>query len=452
MKKIFFNLLFLFFIFLASVSFIQASEVNMNYHPDQLLIKFKKNITQKNKSDFYKQSDAEEIGSIDKLDIQIIKPRKDKIPDFIEKHKKNNYVEFIEPDYKAYALEMSNDSALVNNLQQNLIKIHSADINDSAWNYSKSNANVKITILDTGIDQNHEDLAGKIVINHNCSDSSTVDDLYGHGTHVAGVAAAMTNNGSGVAGVGYNASLVNAKALGDNGSGYYSWVINCITWASDQSVQVINMSLGGSSSSVSLQNAINYAWNKGVVLVAASGNSGTTTPSYPANYANVVSVSAVDLNDQKPSWSNYGTWVDVAAPGVSIYSSLPNHPNSLRILNYGTLSGTSMASPHVAGLAALLSSMPNMDNKKVVNYIENFADRITGTGTYWNYGRINALKSVTAALSVTIPTTIPSPSVTLTPTSFVQPTNTPRPTPTPIPSTRLTPTPWYCRYFPSRCT
>jgi hypothetical protein len=247
------------------------------------------------------------------------------------------------------------------------------------------------------------------VANKNFTTSSTVDDLYGHGTHCAGIAAATTNNSIGVAGVGFNTSLMNVKVLGDNGSGQYSWIANGITWAADNGAKVISLSLGGSSGSYTLQNAVNYAWNKGVVVVAAAGNNGNTASVYPAYYSNCIAVAATDQNDAKASFSTYGSWVDVAAPGVSIYSTLPNHSNSIGTTNYGSLSGTSMSTPHVAGLAALVwATSYGTSNTSVRSRIESTADAISGTGTYWKYGRINANKAVAGVTPPPVDTTPPA--------------------------------------------
>ncbi|MEI4618354.1 S8 family serine peptidase, partial [Bacillus cereus] len=141
-----------------------------------------------------------------------------------------------------------------------------------------------------------------------------------------------------------------------------------------------------SNGGTALQQAIQYAWNKGAVIVAAAGNTGTTAPNYPAYYENVIAVASTDSNDKKSSFSTYGTWVDVAAPGSNIYSTYKGN-------SYQTLSGTSMATPHVAGLAALLAKK-GYTNTQIRQIIEKSADKITGTGTYWQNGRINANKAV----------------------------------------------------------
>ncbi|HEX3036497.1 MAG TPA: S8 family serine peptidase, partial [Thermodesulfobacteriota bacterium] len=191
------------------------------------------------------------------------------------------------------------------------------------------------------------------------------------------------------AGVGYNCVLMNGKVLNDSGSGSWSGIANGIIWAADNGAKVINMSLGGPSGSSTVQSAINYAWNKGVVIVAAAGNEGISSPSYPAYYSNVIAVAATDENDNIASFSNYGTWVDVAAPGVDILSAYIRYNPP-----YVFLSGTSMASPHVAGLAGLLASQ-GRNNINIRAAIENTTDNI---GLYpianGQKGRINAHKAV----------------------------------------------------------
>jgi thermitase len=188
---------------------------------------------------------------------------------------------------------------------------------------------------------------------------------------------------------------MNVKVLGDDGSGYYSWVVKGIIWAADHGARVINLSLGGPEGSGTLQNAINYAWNKGCVVVAAAGNDGSGSPSYPAFYDNCIAVAATDSNDAKASFSNHGFWVDVAAPGVDIYSTLPNHKNQIGPRNYGTLSGTSMAAPHVAGVAALVWATDfGTSNAAVRARIEDKADSIGSIGLNYDIERLNAFRAV----------------------------------------------------------
>ncbi|MBI2617202.1 peptidase S8 [Candidatus Gottesmanbacteria bacterium] len=419
-----------------------------------------------NRLEFHRGISLSPVTTIDQLNIAVVEVPTEEERSFREELSQDPRVKYVEKDYVATADVLINDPGVVNNLQWGFPKVELYGGQRRAWDISEGNSNISVAIVDTGIDSTHEDLVGKVVGSKNCTDSSTVEDLYGHGTHVAGIVAASTNNGIGVAGVGYKTSLLNAKALGDSGSGYYSWIADCIVWAADNGANVINMSLGGGSSSQMLADSVNYARGKGVVLVAAAGNSGTNSPSYPAYLPGVISVAAVDQNDVKPSWSNFGNWVDVAAPGVSIYSTLPHYQNSMNKVSYGSLSGTSMASPHVAGLAALVYSISGLSAQDVENAIFANTDRIAGTNVSWVYGRINAYKTMasfsnnfvpspTPTQTITpTPTSVPTPTPTLTPTKV--PTSTPTPTiktPTPTPTPSYSKNPWsrFCSRFSFLC-
>jgi thermitase len=263
---------------------------------------------------------------------------------------------------------------------------------------------VRVAILDSGIDQDHEDLSSKIVLQKNFTSSNTADveDRWGHGTHVAGIVGAVTNNNIGVAGGCPECVLMNGKVLNDDLNGAYSWYANGITWAADNGAQVINLSAGGSQPSKTLERAVNYAWSKGAVFVAAAGNSGNQSRLYPAYYTNAIAVAATDNRDQKASFSTYGAWVDVAAPGVNIFSTTPNHPFKNETINgrsknYDYGSGTSMSSPATAAVAALIwSSEYGTSNSAVRSRLQGTADKIPGTGTYWSAGRVNAANAVGA--------------------------------------------------------
>jgi thermitase len=262
----------------------------------------------------------------------------------------------------------------------------------------------KIGIVDTGVQAGHEDLAGKVV---NCAGvrsfgifgglfgNATIDagrcvDDNGHGTHVAGTAAATANNGRGVAGVAFNSPLAICKALDRNGSGGVAGIVNCINYLVANGAKVISMSLGTTADSATLRNAVASASNS-ALIVAAAGNGGNSAANYPAFYPQVVSVAATDNRDAKASFSTFNADVEVAAPGVNILSTWNNG-------GYNVISGTSMATPHAAGVAAIIagrypSGGPPLWRTKLDGAVDDLppAGRDPNTG----FGRVNLLQAAT---------------------------------------------------------
>jgi thermitase len=362
----------------------------------QILVKFKPDVTLPEAAEMHRQLGGQVKGIIPGIEIQVVTVPKGQAKEKAKAYSANARVAYAEPDFVVQALDTPDDPGFVN--QRGMVTVGAPQ----AWDVTTGSRSINIAILDTGVDLDHPDLASKIVENVNFSSSATVDDVYGHGTHVAGIAAAMTNNGIGVAGLGYSATIMNVKVLGDNGQGYWSGVAQGIIWAADNGAEVISMSLGGSSGSSAVESAINYAWNKGVVVVAAAGNDGTSTPGYPAYYTNCMAVAATDSIDRLAPWSNRGDWVDVAAPGVSVYSTLKDG-------SYGYKSGTSMAAPHVAGLAALVLAVAadsNRDgrlNDEVRTRIESTCDDVGVSGI--GSGRINAYEAVAGGAAMPVPAT-----------------------------------------------
>ena len=215
------------------------------------------------------------------------------------------------------------------------------------WQTTSGGSQVLVAVLDTGIDAQHEDLAGKVVGSVNFTKSATASDVLGHGTHIAGIITATANNGIGVAGFAPNARLLNVKIADDNGMVWASTIAEGIIWAVDNGARIINMSLVVPTSYPALEEAVNYASGKGVVLIAAAGNNIKSIPVYPAYYPNVIAVSATDSDGRLWAESNNGDWVDVYAPGVEIFSTNPGN-------SYGYLSGTSMATAYATAAAALM--------------------------------------------------------------------------------------------------
>jgi len=285
-------------------------------------------------------------------------------------------VRYAEPNYVYHALATPNDPRFgelygLNNTGQTG-GTADADIDaPEGWDALGLSAfpgagGAKVGIVDTGILQSHPEFAGGRVAN--CggvnnfgvnlviiiigADPTIVDgkcnDDNGHGTHVAGTIAANANNGTGVAGVAFNSPLAICKGLNSGGSGTLEMIANCITWLNQKGSKVISMSLGGSSGSAALQAAVQNATNNGSLVVAAAGNSGNSSLSYPAAYPEVVSVAATDHNDAKASFSQFNADVEVAAPGVNVLSTWNDG-------GYRAASGTSMATPHAAAVAALIA-------------------------------------------------------------------------------------------------
>lgn len=268
---------------------------------------------------------------------------------------------------------------------------------EQVWPLGDVGAGIDIGVIDTGISTGHPDLAVKGGVSK-VSYTTSYNDDNGHGSHVAGIVGA-TNNTIGVVGIAPAVNLYAIKVLDRRGSGYLSDVINGIDWATSHNMKVVNMSLGCDCPSQAMRDAVIRAYNAGVVVVAAAGNSGGPVI-YPAAYPEVIAVGATDSINAVPYWSSRGPELDLTAPGVSIYSTYKGN-------KYTTFSGTSMASPHVAGTVALLLGTPvsltydlNNDNAwqpdEVLNKLQVTA---SGSGTRINdvygYGIVNALAAVT---------------------------------------------------------
>ncbi|MCO6451001.1 MAG: S8 family serine peptidase [Caldilineales bacterium] len=269
---------------------------------------------------------------------------------------------------------------------------------ETAWNEGTGAADLIVAVLDTGLDMAHPEFVGRVLPGYDfANDDADPADDQGHGTHVTGIVAAGINNGIGMAGMAGSVKILPVKVLNQNNTGWWSDVAAGITWAVDQGADVLNLSLSGSVDSTSLQSAVAYAVSKGVVVVVAAGNSGTETLYYPASYANVISFGATTLTGTRWSLSNYGPNVDVMAPGASIYSTRPGN-------TYAFMSGTSMASPHGAGVAALLlSKNPNLTPAAVKDTLQSTAVDmgIAGPDNLHGYGRIDAGAALASILSGT---------------------------------------------------
>jgi len=303
---------------------------------------------------------------------------------FVEEVRSVELASYIEPNMKVQGLFAPNDPYW--NMQWGPKKIEA----DWAWNTTVGDPSVLVAVVDTGIYYTHPDLtANYVALGYDWvnNDNDPIDD-YGHGTHCAGIIAATINNSIGITGLA-QVRIMAEKVLDSGGGGYWDWVANGIINATDCGAKIISMSLGGYGDSELVHDAVRYAYEAGVLVIAAAGNDNTNTKLYPAGYDEVVAVAATDQYDNKASFSNWGDWIELAAPGVDIYSTVP--------WGYESWSGTSMATPHVSGVAALIwSRYPNNTRDWVRLWLRYTADDLGDPGfdVYYGYGRVNARKAV----------------------------------------------------------
>jgi len=388
---------------------------NVKFVKGEIIVKFRESpdnnpaIININKK--YKASSFDEIFKSDKKsklsNIYKIKIAENAdIDAVISDYMGSGVVEYAEPNYIYRAMIVPNDTYY--SLQWGHQKMDS----EKAWDIERGSENIVIAIIDTGVQWNHTDLAANIwnntdeIANNSIDDDGNgyIDDVRGwnfvsknadpaddngHGTHVAGIAAAVTNNSVGVAGMCWYCKIMPIKFLKFDGTGTDSDAALAIKYAADNNASIISTSWGAYIENSSLiGDALDYAYSKNIVLVAAAGNENTYLPLYPASYDNVISVSALAYNSSaKADFSNFGYSIEVAAPGESVYSTYYRN-------GYTSLSGTSMATPYVSGLAGLiLSKNPNFTNRDVMNIIRISADPVVSPA-YIGAGKINASRAL----------------------------------------------------------
>ena len=303
-------------------------------------------------------------------------------------------VRFAEADVIVYGTYMPNDPDLADQAKSYALQKIAAP---GAWDYADGQSAIVIATLDTGLNGQHPEFAGRIVPGYDfANDDNDPTDDHGHGTHAAGIIAASADNGQGTAGVCPQCTIMPIKVLDHLNRGSWANVTQGIVYAVDNGASVINLSLGAAVASRSIERAIDYAESNGVLVIAAAGNNDTDQPFYPAAFENVVAVAATDADDGRWRLSNYGEYIDLAAPGHGIYSTYHELDNYYG--GYAFMSGTSMAAPHVAGLAGLLLSQEvERTAAEVVALMKSSADDLgpAGWDAEYGYGRINALAALT---------------------------------------------------------
>jgi subtilisin family serine protease len=273
----------------------------------------------------------------------------------------------------------------------------------AAWDFAKGDG-VVVAVLDTGVDGSHPDLAGRLVPGWNLYDNnSNTSDVYGHGTKVAGTVAALSNNAVGVTSIAWNAYVMPVRISQLDGMAYLSTIANGITWAADHGADIANISYASLAGSSTIQNAAQYMRNKGGLVVVAAGNAGVQEN--VSNTSTMISVSATVSSDALASWSSYGNYVDVAAPGSGIWTTANGG-------GYASVSGTSFASPATAAvLAVMMSANPSLSNTELEQLLLGTAVDLgtPGYDIYFGNGRINAAAAVTAAANAGGNTPPPAP-------------------------------------------
>ncbi|MDQ3678694.1 MAG: S8 family peptidase [Actinomycetota bacterium] len=379
------------------------------YVPDQVIVKYAPGASPAARRLARRRGGVIRIlGRVRGVDAQVVEVGRD-ARDAARQIGASTAVDYAEPDVIMRATSVPNDPrfdelyGIDNPNDADLDGPEGWDLAFGAGSFPTS-PGVRVAIIDTGIDASHEDLSGRRVacagvrrfgLVGGLPDPTIVDgrcdDDEDHGTHVAGTVAATANNGRGVAGVAPPARLAICKALDANGSGPVSGIANCIDWAVGENVKVISMSLGGADSTT-MEAAVTRAWEdgEGTVVVAAAGNDGTSTVSYPAGYAEVISVAATDARDRHASFSNANADVEISAAGVDVLSTR-------RGGGYLALSGTSMAAPHVAGVAAVIAfRFPNLDAAGVRDRLTANADPLgpAGRDPAFGFGRVNLAEAL----------------------------------------------------------
>lgn len=378
----------------------------------EVLVKFKPQVGQQTGKDRLQREGAKIVKVLPRSGLLRIKVTPGSEQQAVAQLMARSDVEFAALNHLVTAFETPNDPSFGS--QWGMTKIEGP----AAWDISHGAASVIIAVVDTGVDLDHPDLANKLWVNsdeipgngfdddHNgyiddvngydfYNFDAFPDDDHSHGSHVAGIAAASTNNGTGVAGVSWGARIMPLKVLSAGGSGTTADVAEAIYYAVDNGAKVINLSLGAAGTSwpcywPDVENAFQYADSHGVLLVVASGNDGKYGVSCPAAYDQAMAVGSTTSSDTLSYFSNYGPRLEVVAPGSGIYSTWSNG-------SYGTKSGTSMATPHVAGLSALVWGMdPGMTANQVRELIKSSADDLGSAGVddYFGYGRINAYRAM----------------------------------------------------------
>jgi hypothetical protein len=374
---------------------------------DLLVVRKRAGVHARLRRQLFDTQGTEEVGQIAALGASVIRVPRRRLHAVERALRRSGYFKSVEREYFAAAAQLPNGQDYSD--QWGLPKIGVP----AAWNVTMGSPAVVVAIVDSGVDATHPDLREQMLAGYDFvnNDAEPADDN-GHGTRMAGIVAAETFNGLGIAGIAPHCKLMPVKVLGAGGQGAYSTIANGITYAADHGARVINLSLAGTADSSVLQSAVDYATARGAVVVAAAGNYGTGDPVYPAAYANAVAVAASDENDAIASFSNYGSWVSLAAPGVDIMTT---NWSASGMFEYAGSSGTSPAAAFASGAFALLfSAHSELSRGQAVSTLTGSAHDLGSSGwdPYSGWGRVDVAAALGANDVVPTPAPTPTPSST----------------------------------------
>jgi thermitase len=378
------------------------AQPQVSWVADELLVGFHAGVADADAEAAYRGHGAAKLEKLRGLDIHRVRVPAAALEAIEQALARRPEVKFVERN-RALALDMIPSDPSYSN-QWHLPKISGP----AAWDITPGNPDVIIAILDSGVDASHPDLVGKLVPGYNFYDNNTnTADVFGHGTKVAGAAAASGNNAVGVAGVSWHGRIMPMRVTDSTGYAYYSTIANALTWAADHGAKVMNISIGGVAASGAITSAAQYVRGKGGLVVASAGNCGCwdSTPENPS----VISVSATDSGDNLASWSNRGNYVDISAPGSGILTTTQGG-------GYASVSGTSFSSPITAGVVALMmSANPSLSPADIEALLKANADDkgAAGWDSSFGFGRVNAYGAVAAAAASVPPPDTSAPDVSI---------------------------------------
>ena len=370
---------------------------HLPFFPGELLVKFKQGVSLQKRYDIHRNFNISEMREGYNNLFQIISVIPGREREIAKAYAENSEIEYAEPNYYRTVNGIPNDELY--SFQWHLPMVNMPE----AWDVSTGEG-VTVAIIDTGVNPFGRDSFGSTGDNRVLRGYNAIAglpggiDFEGHGTHVAGVVGQETDNGTGVAGIAYGANILPVKSLSIFGVGVDSWIIRGIRWATDQGADVINLSLGSFDDSQAFEDAVNYAYENGVTVVAAAGNSGEGEVMYPAAYENCIAVGAVNYIKVITDYSNYGDALDLVAPGGDNNVDLNGDGFADGILqenfqffgfNWGFwyYAGTSFASPHVAGIAALVKSIhPDYGPDEIRQVLQDTAQDLGDSGWDARYG------------------------------------------------------------------